>query len=135
MVASLSSRPVAPLIGGGSQRLFVTHDAHLCELVAAILGGRAGADGPLFAAHEVPTTLRAIAAEIARAHGRRLRPIPLPPAPVRFGLRAAEIAGVELPFRSDSVRSLMHPMPLDQLSALARSPVEFPPLTPELWLR
>jgi nucleoside-diphosphate-sugar epimerase len=134
MVAALSRRAPIPLIGGGSQRLFVTHDEHLCELVAAILGGRARADGPLFAAHEVPTTLRSIAVEIARAHGRRLTAIPLPPALVGFGLRAAEIAGVGLPFRSDSLRSLLHPIPLDQVSALARSPVEFPPLTPELWL-
>jgi nucleoside-diphosphate-sugar epimerase len=135
MVAALSRRSVAPLIGGGSQRLFVTHDEHLCELVAAVLGGGVKDDRPLFAAHEVPTTLRSIAVEIARAHGRRLTAIPLPPALVGFGLRAAEIAGVGLPFRSDSLRSLLHPIPLDQVSALARSPVEFPPLTPELWLR
>jgi nucleoside-diphosphate-sugar epimerase len=134
MVTALSRHSLMPLIGGGSQRLFLTHDEHLCELVVAILGGRVQVDRPLFAAHEVPTTLRAIAAEIARGHGRRLATIPLPPALVRLGLRSAEIAGVRLPFRSDSLRSLMNPIPMDQVSALARSPVEFPPLTQELWL-
>jgi nucleoside-diphosphate-sugar epimerase len=134
MSGALSTRALVPLIGGGSQRLFVTHDEHLCELVAAIAGGRVQADRPLFAAHEVPTTLRAIAAQIARAHGRGLRAIPLPPGLVQAGLRLAEIAGLGLPFRSDSLRSLQHPIPLDQVSALARSAVQFPALAPELWL-
>ncbi len=134
MVKALSKRSLMPLIGGGHQRLFLTHDERLCELVAAILAGRVNADRPLFAAHEVPTTLRAIAAQIASAHDHRLTAIPFPPTLVRFGLRAGEVAGVSLPFRSDSLRSLLNPIPLDQVSALARSHVEFPPLMPELWL-
>ena len=133
MVAALSRRAVAPLIGGGWQRLFVTHDERLCQLVAAIVSGPIEADGPLFAAHEAPTTLRALCEEIACAHGRRLRAIPFPPALVELGLRSAEIAGLGLPFRSDSVVSLLNPIPLDQVSALARSPVAFPALTRELW--
>jgi hypothetical protein len=34
MVAAIRRHPFAPLIGGGSRRLFVTHDGHLCELAA-----------------------------------------------------------------------------------------------------
>jgi hypothetical protein len=123
-----------PLIGGGRQRLFLTHDERLCELVEAIVSGRVQPEGPLFAAHEVPTTTRALAVEIARARGRRLTVIGLPSSIAYLGLRAAELARVPLPFRSDSVRSLAHPIPLDQVSALARGPVEFPPLTAELWM-
>jgi nucleoside-diphosphate-sugar epimerase len=134
MVAALSRRAVAPLIDGGWQRLFLTHDEHLCRLVAEIAAGRVRAGGPLFAAHEVPSTLRAIASEIARAHGRRLRAVAIPSSPAYLALRCAELAGVALPFRSDSLRSLSNPIPLDQLSALGRSPVRFPPLTRELWM-
>ena len=135
MVAALSRRAIMPMIGGGSQRLFVTHDERLSELVAAIVAGSSQADRPLFAAHEVPTTLRAIAEQIARAQGRRLAAIPFPGALARLGLRSAELTGLGLPFRSDSVRSLASPIPLDQVSALARSAIRFPALTPELWLR
>jgi hypothetical protein len=53
---------------------------------------------------------------------------------VYLGLRSAELAGLSLPFRSDSLRSLLNPIPLDQLSALARSPVRFPALSPQLWM-
>jgi nucleoside-diphosphate-sugar epimerase len=138
MVAALSGGPsrraVTPMVGGGRQRLFVTHDERLCSLVAAVLGRRPPAAGPVFAAHEAPSTLRAIAAQVARAHGRRLTAIGLPSSLVYLGLRSAEIAGLSLPFRSDSLLSLARPIPLDQVSALERSPIAFPPLTPRLWL-
>ena len=133
MAAALARRPVAPLIGGGWQRLFVTHDRHLCELIAAIVAGRVVAERPVFAAHEVPTTLRAIAGQLAESHGRRLKVLPLPRSLAYLGLRVAESAGLSLPFRSDSLLSLANPAPLDALAALQRSPVWFPPLSPELW--
>jgi len=133
MVATIARHPFAPLLGGGCQRLFVTHDEHLCELIAAIVGGRFGPDRPVFAAHELPTTLRAIAYQVAEAHGRRLRVITLPQRLAYLGLRAAEIAGLSLSFRSDSLLSLANPIPLDQIAALERPPLGFPPLTPELW--
>ncbi len=133
MVRALSRRALVPMIGGGSQRLFVTHDEHLSQLVAALIEGRADGAGPIFAAHEAPTTLRAIGEGIARAGGHRLVVISLPPALVALGLRGAEIAGIRLPFRSDSLRSLLHPIGLDQVSSLARSSIAFPALEPELW--
>jgi nucleoside-diphosphate-sugar epimerase len=133
MAAAIAGRPLAPLIGGGWQRLFVTHDRDLCELIGAVTAGRFEAERPVFAAHEVPTTLRAIAGQLARAHGRRVRVMPLPQGLVYVGLRWAETAGLSPPFRSDSVLSLANPAPLDVLAALQRSPVRFPPLSPELW--
>ena len=133
MVAAVSRRSLVPLIGGGRQRMFVTHDRRLCELIAAIAGGRVSSEGPLFAAHEVPTSVRAIAAQIAQAHGRRLRAMPVPGSLAELGLRCGELAHLGLPFRSDSVRSLMNPIPLDEVAVLARSGVAFPALTPELW--
>ena len=132
IVAATSRHSFAPLLGGGSQRLFVTHDERLCELLAAVVGGRFAPHGPVFAAHELPTTLRAIAVQVARAHGRRLTVIPVPQRLAYLGLRWAEIAGLRLSFRSDSVLSLVNPAPLDVLAALQRSPVRFPPLSPEL---
>jgi nucleoside-diphosphate-sugar epimerase len=133
MVTALSRHTVVPMIGGGWQRLFVTHDKHLAKLVAVIATGEAHPNGPLFAAHEVPTTLRAIAEQIVAARGRRLRVAAMPPSLAHVGLRCAEIAHVGLPFRSDSLRSLLNPIPLDEVAALARSSIVFPPLAAELW--
>jgi nucleoside-diphosphate-sugar epimerase len=132
MATVLSKCALVPMIGGGWQRLFVTHDEHLAELVLAIVTGEERVEGPLFAAHEVPTTLREIAEQIARAHGRHLRVASMPPLMVQLALHCAEIAHVGLPFRSDSLRSLLNPIPLDEVSALARSSIAFPPLAVEL---
>jgi nucleoside-diphosphate-sugar epimerase len=134
MVAAISRRAVVPLIGGGWQRMYLSHDERLCELVAGIVDRQREPELPLFAAHEVPSSLWAIAAQIAAARGARLRAIPIPSSLAYLGLRGAEIAGFGLPFRSDSVRSLTNPIPLDQAAALARAPVRFPALSPELWL-
>jgi nucleoside-diphosphate-sugar epimerase len=147
--ASLAKGAVVPMIGGGWQRLFVTHDEHLGALVAEVLGDRgsgggpvsaadggpvsAADGGPVFAAHEVPTNLRAIALAIARANGRKVTPIPVPTWAAYGALRSAELAGARLQFRSDSVVSLANPAPLDQVAALRRGPIDFPPLDPALW--
>jgi nucleoside-diphosphate-sugar epimerase len=133
MVGAIWNHRAAPLVGGGRQRLFATHDERLCELIATVAARRFQPRGPVFAAHERPTTLRAIAVEIAGARGGRLTVIPLPRRAAYLALRAGELAGVSLPFRSDSLLSLANPIPLDQIAALERSPLAFPPLTRELW--
>jgi nucleoside-diphosphate-sugar epimerase len=135
LVGALGRTSIAPLPGGGWQRQFLAHDEHLAQLVAAVLAGGLRAERPFFAAHEAPTTLRAIAEQIASARGRRLRVVPLPEAPLHGAMRAAERTGAALPFRSDSLLGLLHPIPLDQVAALERGPVRFPALSPELWAR
>jgi nucleoside-diphosphate-sugar epimerase len=133
LVSALQGRSIVPMIGAGWQRLFVTHEERLCALVSEIVTRRFDSAAPVFAAHEVPTTLRAIVSQIVAASGKRPRIVPLPGSLAYGALRAIEVAGVRSPFRSDSLKSLMHPIPLDQVASLARGPIEFPALTPELW--
>jgi len=115
MVSALSRSAFAPLPGGGWQRQFVTHDARLAELVAMMIEERAE--------------------QIAAASGRSLKVLALPARTAYLGMRAAELARVALPFRADSLLGLISPIPLDQVAALERSALEFPPLTPALWDR
>ena len=61
--------------------------------------------------------------------------LPVAPWLAYLGLRCAELARLPLSFRSDSLRSLSHPIPLDQVATLARGPVEFPALRDGLWRR
>ena len=133
MTRALSKSTFVPMVGSGRQRLFVTHDDGLATLALEVATGPSSPGGPVFAACEAPTTLRAIATQILQTRGRRPKVIPLPPLLLRFGLNSAEKIGLALPFRSDSVRSLLNPIPLDQVSGLERSSIEFPPLSPELW--
>jgi nucleoside-diphosphate-sugar epimerase len=133
MTRALSKSTLAPMVGSGRQRLFVTHDESLAALALEVATGKINFAGPVFAACEAPTTLRAIATQILQARGRRPTVVPLPPLLLRLGLSSAEKIGLALPFRSDSVHSLLNPIPLDQVSSLERSSVEFPLLSPELW--
>ncbi|MDE3070756.1 MAG: sugar nucleotide-binding protein [Acidobacteriota bacterium] len=135
MAATLSRGSVAALPGGGWQRQFMTHDRTLAELIAAIATGTVQPAATLFAAHEAPTTLRAIAEQLAAEAGHTLRVLALPARPVLLGMRAAEALRLPLPFRSDSMLSLMNPIPLDQVAELERAPLQVPALTPELWAR
>lgn len=127
--------PLLALPAGGGQRQFLTHDGTLARLLELIVTGRYTPERPVFAACETPSSLRAIAAAIAAAHGRSARVIDLPAAPLYLLLRLAELSGLQLPLRSDSLLSLMRPVPLDQVAMLERSPLAFPPLSAELWAR
>lgn len=133
MTRVLAKSTFVPMVGNGRQRLFVTHDGRLATLVLEVATGQISPGGPVFAACEAPTTLRAIATQILQARGRRPTVIPFPPLLLSFGLSSAEKIGLALPFRSDSLRSLLNPIPLDQVSGLERSSVEFPSLSSELW--
>jgi nucleoside-diphosphate-sugar epimerase len=129
IASQVSTNALLPLPGGGSQPQFLAHDAHLAGLTAAIVGGRFAPSGPVFAAHETPSTLREIAATVASVHGARVRVLPVPQTPVYLAMRVAESTGLSLPFRSDSLLSLMNPIPHDQVAALERAPVAFPSLS------
>ena len=48
---------------------------------------------------------------LAAQHGRRPRFVPVPGALVLAGLRAAEVLGAGLAFRSDSLLGLLHANP------------------------
>jgi hypothetical protein len=71
----------------------------------------------LTAANEQPWAFRRLLSEIARALGKKPVFVPLPWRFVWAGLKAAEICGLKLNFRSDSVVSLMSQNPRPDFSA------------------
>lgn len=131
LAQTASGRSPAPIVGG-SERLFVTHDERLAKLLAELVGAPGDLGAPIFAAHERPTTLRAIIETLAAARGVRPRLVPLPPRVVLAALRVAEAGGLRLPYRSDSLLSLINPAPLDELAELERPPLAFPAFSADL---
>jgi hypothetical protein len=65
----------------------------------------------LTAANEQPWPFKKLLLEIARALGKNPRFIPLPWRFVWAGLKSAELCGLKLNFRSDSLVSLMNQNP------------------------
>lgn len=132
LAGTASGRAVMPVVGG-SERLFVTHDEHLAQLVAALVLETRQSPRTIFAAHERPTDLRSMLEVIAAARDTRARFLPVPARAVLGVLRAAEAAGLALPYRSDSLVSLINPAPLDEVAELERAAIAFPPFSRDLW--
>lgn len=114
LVGQVKKSSLTPVFGGGTQVLYLAHAEDLAKLILRICAGHLSAPNALTAAHEQPWTFCEILEEIARSQGRSLRFMSLPWRPVWLGLHCAEMAGLRLNFRSDSLVSLLNQNPNPQ---------------------
>lgn len=104
----------APLLGGGAQELSLVHAADLAgALVAAATSGTTEG-GTYHAASREVVTQRALVEAMARAMGRRVRLVAVPPAALRAVLRARGAWG-----RLRGRPSLLSPEKVAELTAAA----------------
>ena len=119
---------LVPLVGGEYPQ-YLIHEQDLWELLRKFIEGELQNPGkPVVAAASKPWRMRDLLAELARRQGRHPRFIPVPWQPVWAGLRLAELAHVTVPYRSDSVVSLVNPDPnpdFESLPALGITPRDF----------
>jgi nucleoside-diphosphate-sugar epimerase len=100
---------LVPLVGGGRYPQYLINVQDLWELLRLFCDGAIQNPGkPVVAAASKPWPMRDLLAELARRQGRHPRFITVPWQPVWAGLRLAEIAHVPVPYRSDSVVSLVY---------------------------
>jgi nucleoside-diphosphate-sugar epimerase len=120
---------LVPLVGGGSYPQYLIHEQDLWELLRRFCDGALANPGkPLVVAASKPWAMRDLLAELARRQGGHPRFVAVPWQPVWAGLRLAEIAHVRVPFRSDSVVSLVYQDPkpdFESLRALGISARDF----------
>ena len=108
---------IIPLISDGSQIQFLVHEQDLCAFAEKYAAGKTGALPPvLTAAHTQPWPFKKLLQEIARNQGKNVKFVPLPWRLVWFGLKTAEVCGLRLNFRSDSLVSLMYQNPAPDFS-------------------
>jgi nucleoside-diphosphate-sugar epimerase len=111
-LAKSASAGVAPLIDGGMHQQYLIHEQDLWELMRRFCDGELRDLGkPVVAAAPRPWAMRDLLGELARRLGRHPRFIPVPWELVWAGLRLAEIAHLPVPYRSDSVVSLVYQDP------------------------
>jgi nucleoside-diphosphate-sugar epimerase len=104
--------PLVLLISGGAHPQYLVHEQDLWELLRRFCDGELENPGkPVVAAAPRPWAMRDLLAELARRQGRHPRFLPVPWQPVWAGLRLAEIAHLPVPYRSDSVVSLIYQDP------------------------
>lgn len=98
-----------PLIGDGSQIQFLVHHEDLCNIVERCASGSINSNTKLItASNSNPWKFKKLLIEIARRFNKNIKFISLPWRLVWLGLKAAELCGLKLKFRSDSLVSLMH---------------------------
>lgn len=103
-----SSR-VVPLVGDGSQPLYLIHEEDLCAFICRFAETETPAPSePITAAHPQKWTFRALLETFAARHGKRLIFLPFPWRILWLALKTVESFGVRLGFRSDSLVSLVH---------------------------
>lgn len=122
LVAQVQKSSVIPLIGDGSQIQFLVHNEDLCAFLRKFASREIQlAPRILTAANEQPWPFKKLLLEIARGLDRKPKFIPLPWRLVWAGLKSAELCGLKLNFRSDSLLSLMHQNPAPDFSANAKA--------------
>ncbi|MYD70509.1 MAG: sugar nucleotide-binding protein [Acidobacteria bacterium] len=101
--------PVVPLVAADRRVLYPAHIEDLSELVRSILSGDVDhGTRPIMAAADEPISLRQLVRHLASEAGRNPIVLPVSASIVEFSLRCCEWFGMRLPFRSDSLRSLVH---------------------------
>jgi nucleoside-diphosphate-sugar epimerase len=110
---------LVPLVGGGGHPQYLVHVQDLWELLRRFCDGELqNPTEPVVAAASKPWPMRELLAELARRQGSHPRFVPVPWQPVWAGLRLAEIAHVPVPYRSDSVISLVYQDPHPDFASL-----------------
>jgi nucleoside-diphosphate-sugar epimerase len=128
MIGSLArsaQRGLVPLVDGGVHPQYLIHEEDLYRLLRRYCAGELESLGkPLVAASPRAWTLRDLLAELARRQGRSPRFLAIPWQPVWAGLRLAELAHLPVPYRSDSLISLIHQDRRPDFQALANAGIK-----------
>jgi nucleoside-diphosphate-sugar epimerase len=94
---------IVPLIGDGTAPQYPVHEEDLAELVYILCQSEHPPVEPIAAATGEPIPFRDLLARIAARHGKKPKFVPVPWQLILAGLRAMEWAGLNPPFRSDSL--------------------------------
>ena len=116
---AVAALPIVPFPNGGSGATqFLIHRSDLAEsLVALAESTQPTVPAVLSLANPTPFSLPAILRTIAARNHQRRTFLPVPWRCVMAGLKAAEMAGIPVPFRSDSLVGLLHGNPDPQIDA------------------
>jgi nucleoside-diphosphate-sugar epimerase len=110
---------LVPLVGGGGHPQYLIHVQDLWELLRRFCDGEfPNPAKPVVAAASKPWPMRELLAELARRQGVHPRFLAVPWQPVWAGLRLAEIGHLPVPYRSDSVVSLVYQDPKPNFESL-----------------
>ncbi len=112
LAQQVSKSAIIPMIGNGSQIQFLVHNEDLSSFIEKFASGTIPLPPRILtAANEHPWKLKELILEVARAQGKKPTLVPLPWRLVWLGIKSAEMCGLKLSFRSDSLVSLIYQNP------------------------
>ncbi len=120
LTAQVQKSSLIPLIGDGSQIQFLVHQEDLCAFIEKVAAGKIEISPRILtAANAEPWPFKNLLSAIASRQDKKIKLMPLPWRLVWIGIKSAEVCGLRLNFRSDSLVSLMHQNPAPDFSANA----------------
>ena len=123
-LASRSS--VIPMIGTGRYLQYLAHEDDLCELLFRIATGAIPfTPAPIVAAGARAWSMRDLLRALRAERGLSVWFVPIPWRALWVALRVGERCGLSMPFRSDSVISLVRQNPAPDFSVLSRTGLRF----------
>lgn len=108
---------IVPILGDGRLAQYLLHEEDLAQAVRQICRNKGYARACVTAAHPQPWLLRDLILCMAAAAGTSIRFVGMPWRLVYAGLKGAEMLGMKLAFRSDSVISLVRQNPRPTFSS------------------
>jgi nucleoside-diphosphate-sugar epimerase len=122
--------PVVPLLAPNA-RQYPVREEDLMTAIAALAEAKHIPDGPIGIAQSTPIRFHDLLVALAGEEGRRCRFVPIPWPLAYWGLRAAELLRIRLPFRADSLLGLVRPAAfVPGVDELARLGIRFTPFSP-----
>lgn len=123
---SVVKSSIVPLIGSGKYLQYLVHEDDLCETIFRFSTEELAAPGkPIVAAFPNGLCMRDLLQVMAASNHREVKFLPLPWPAIWLGLKIPEMLGVRVPFRSDSVISLVHQNPTPDFSTADRMGCRF----------
>lgn len=118
--------PVLPVVGRGDQVQYTVHEDDLGRLIVHLAACEGPSEtAPIIAAAERPIAFREILQTLAQQRGRRVCFFGVPAGLLLAGLRAADLTGLRLRVRSDSLIGLLNQNPRPDFSATRHTGVRF----------
>jgi len=109
-----------PLIGSGNYPQYLVHQDDLGDAILKAASGDLHSDTAITVANSQPWMLRDLIKSIAMQKRRSVTLLPVPWPAVYLALKTAELAGIKLTFRSDSVLSLVYQNPAPDFTTAKR---------------
>jgi nucleoside-diphosphate-sugar epimerase len=117
LTAQIQKSSIIPLIGDGSQPVFLVHQEDLSAFVEKALEQKLTSSKKIItAANPHPWFFKELILEVAHGLNKKILLIPIPWRLVWVVLKLSEACGLRLNFRSDSLLSFIHQNPLPDFS-------------------